>query len=368
MTDRPSGAGQDEPTPAERLAEEIRRAIPHRPGADAGSPAGGASLTRAWGEADRFIVPSVEPGAPFYRLKKILLRALRLVTRSQGSFNARVLQGARDLEKAIVVLREERSREIEELRRQVDLLHARLSAGSAGGASPASAGAPPAARPAPGLPEGFYLRFEEEFRGPEASVRRRQEAYAEFFRGAAGVVLDCGCGRGEFLEALRAAGVEARGVDANAVAVELARGKGLAAERGDVFESLGSERGSLGGVCALQLVEHFAPEEVYRFLELGFQALRPGGRLLLETINPDSVYAMRAYRLDPTHRWPVPADTLALMAREAGFVEREIRYFSPVPESDRLEESSENDRKLNRWIFGPQDYALFARRPAAESP
>ena len=361
MTDPP-----DRPSPAERLAEEIRRAIPARPG-EPGPPGAGASVTRAWGEADRFIVPSVEPGVSFYRLKKILLRALRLVTRSQGSFNARVLQGARDLERAIVVLREERSRELEELRRQVDILHARLSAGSAGTPAPARPDPAAGARPEPGLPEGFYLRFEEEFRGPEASVRRRQEAYAEFFRGSAGPVLDCGCGRGEFLEALRAAGVEACGIDANAVAVELARGKGLAAAREDVFDRLGRERGSLGGLGALQLVEHLAPVEVYRFLELGFQALKPGGRILIETINPDSLYAMRAYRLDPTHRWPVPADTLALMAREAGFVEREIRYFSPVPDSDRLQETSENDRKLNRWIFGPQDYALFARRPAAES-
>ncbi len=365
MADSPR-RGETEGAPAAReLAEEIRRAVSSLPGGDA-LPGRQASLTRAWAEADRFVVPSVEPGAPFHRLKRILLRALRLVTRSQGTFNARVLQGARDLERAIVVLKEERSRELEELRRQVDILHARLSSAALPGPAPEGVRGPATVRAAPVLPDGFYLRFEEAFRGPEAAVRQRQEAYAEFFRGTAAPVLDCGCGRGEFLEALRGAGVEARGVDSNAVAIELARAKGLAAEREDVFDRLGRERESLGGVSALQLVEHFAPEEAYRFLELCFRALLPGGRLLIETINPDSLYAMRAFRLDPTHRWPVPADTLALMAREAGFVDRETRYFSPVPEADRLQESSENDRKLNRWIFGPQDYALFARRPGAE--
>ncbi|HWC64836.1 MAG TPA: methyltransferase type 12, partial [Thermoanaerobaculia bacterium] len=91
----------------------------------------------------------------------------------------------------------------------------------------------------------------------------------------------------------------------------------------------------------------------------------PGGRLLLETINPDSLYAMRAYRLDPTHRWPVPAPTLSLLVRDAGFEEREIRFVSPVPPAEALEETGENERKLNRWLFGFQDYALFAERPRA---
>jgi hypothetical protein len=38
---------------------------------------------------------------------------------------------------------------------------------------------------------------------------------------------------------------------------------------------------------------------------------------------------------------------------------------SPLPEGERLEEQSDNDRKLNALLFGPQDYALVARVPAA---
>lgn len=354
------------PTPAdpeltaEQLSEEIRRAIPDRPGGE--EPGRRAALTRAWGDAERFVVPSVEPGVAFYRLKRLLLRGLRLVTRSQGTFNARVLQGARDLERAILRLSEERSKEIEQLRRQLDLLHARLSAASSETAPPARRDGLVAA-PGAGLPEGFYVRFEEELRGPEASIRERQRAYVDFFRAAGGEVLDCGCGRGEFLEVLRAAGIPAEGVDTNGVALELARAKGLTVGKEDVFDRLRRCDGALGGVSALQLVEHFEPEAVFGFLRLAFRALRPGGRLLVETINPDSLYALRAYRLDPTHRWPVPPPTLELMAREAGFADREIRYFSPVPDGERLAESTENDRKLNRWIFGPQDYALFAHHP-----
>jgi O-antigen chain-terminating methyltransferase len=337
---------------AEELAEEIRRAVPT---AAEGAP-DHFVLSRALSGMDRYVSPSVEPGVRFFRLKRLMLRALRLVTRPQATFNVRVLQGARDLERALLALKEERVRELADLRRDIDLLHARFSA------APASSGAaePPRSE---ALPDGFYVRFEEKFRGAEAAVRERQQAYSEFFRGCPGTVLDCGCGRGEFLEVLAAAGVRAEGVDTNTVSVELAQRKKLSVRRQDLFERLRQAPGGFGGISALQLVEHLEPRAVFEFLRLAHEALLPGGLLLLETVNPDSVYALRAYRLDPTHRWPVPSQTLDLMAREAGFVQREVRFFSPVPEAERLEETNENDRKLNHWIFGPQDYALFAHRP-----
>src|SRR5436309_3792716 len=59
-----------------------------------------------------------------------------------------------------------------------------------------------------------YLAFEDEFRGSAESVAARVCAYVPVFHGTSGVV-DLGCGRGEFLAALKAAGIEAAGVDAN---------------------------------------------------------------------------------------------------------------------------------------------------------
>jgi len=252
------------------------------------------------------------------------------------------------------------------LQREIDVVHARLSRQERG--QPRAAESEPSVSAtskggfSPRLPDGFYVRFEEQFRGAEGDIRERQGLYAKFFQGAPGPVLDCGCGRGEFLEILRAGGIAAQGVDANAIAVELAEAKGLDVSQEDLFASLRRRSSTLGGVAALQVVEHLEPAFVYEFLELAFAALAPGGRLLLETINPDSVYALKAYRLDPTHRWPVPAGTLELMAREVGFGARRVEMLSPVPDSERLVEADENDRRLNRLLFAPQDYALFAEK------
>ncbi|MGH9443373.1 MAG: class I SAM-dependent methyltransferase [Thermoanaerobaculia bacterium] len=356
------------------VAEEIRRGID-----EAGTAGALPPSSRVWDRAERFVVPSVEPGASFPRLKKMLLRLLRVVTRGQGTFNTIVLEEMREIEDAVSALVRESSRrtrtvdrlredfaqvrkDLDRIGHEYDIIHARFSAAERMPASRAPEPSPPAAAAAR-FPDGFYLRFEEEFRGPEEAIRARQRAYVDFFRSAVGPVLDCGCGRGEFLGVLKESGIASYGVDSNRIAVEMARARGVEAMSGDAFEHLRGIAGTLGGISALQLVEHLAPESVYEFLELCRRALSPGGRLLLETINPDSLYALRAFRLDPTHRWPVPASTLDLMAREVGFSEREIRWLSPVPPEETLEEKSENDRKVNRWLFGPQDYALLAALP-----
>jgi hypothetical protein len=73
--------------------------------------------------------------------------------------------------------------------------------------SPGPGGAPPAAD------AGFdYLAFEARFRGSEEAIRDRQRAYLDLL-GSRRRVVDLGCGRGELLELLRDAGVDAYGVE-----------------------------------------------------------------------------------------------------------------------------------------------------------
>ena len=55
-----------------------------------------------------------------------------------------------------------------------------------------------------------YLLFENRHRGSEAEIQDRQRVYLSYFKNS-GSVLDIGCGRGEFLELLKGAGIPARG-------------------------------------------------------------------------------------------------------------------------------------------------------------
>ena len=105
------------------------------------------------------------------------------------------------------------------------------------------------------------------------------------FEGASDV-LDVGCGRGEFLELLRAKGISARGIDLNEEMAAVCRERGLDATAGDALSYLLAQPdGSLGGLFAAQVVEHLEPDYLMRFLEAAYHKLRPGSKIVLETIN-----------------------------------------------------------------------------------
>jgi SAM-dependent methyltransferase len=226
-----------------------------------------------------------------------------------------------------------------------------------------------------------YAGFEDRQRGTEEEIRQRVAAYLPDLEGRA-PVLDLGCGRGEALAVLAAAGVPARGVDASAEMVARCRERGLDAAVGDLFGALaGATPGSLGGVVSFHVVEHLPPASIGRLVHLAYRALAPGGLLILETPNPLSVVvAARSFWLDPTHVRPVHPESLRLLFELAGFDPVEHLELRPFPERERLPEIDlaalpEEQRALadrvNRLrdalddlLFGHQDYALVGTKPA----
>jgi SAM-dependent methyltransferase len=233
---------------------------------------------------------------------------------------------------------------------------------------PAAAGADPAPQTVAAQPAAAafpdYFAFEAQMRGSTESVRERQRIYVDDLREAA-PVLDVGCGRGELLAVLREAGVEARGIDADADMVAYARGEGLDVEQADAVAYLeGLEDGSLGGIFAGQVVEHLPPATLVRVLELAARKLRPGGVLVAETINPLSPLALRNYYADLTHAQPLVPETLVLLARQAGFREVETRFLNEPADRLALPDDpviAANLGKLNDILFAPLDYAVIAR-------
>jgi 2-polyprenyl-3-methyl-5-hydroxy-6-metoxy-1,4-benzoquinol methylase len=224
-----------------------------------------------------------------------------------------------------------------------------------------------------------YMAFEDRFRGPQTDIGKRVEEYLPLLASATDVV-DIGCGRGELLGALASCGVTARGVDISPAMVELSRSKGFEAELGDALSYLERQRPeSIGGLVAVQVVEHFTPAYLTRFLDAAFQAMRPGAPLILETINPACWMAFfETYLRDVTHQQPLHADTLKLLVQAAGFGQVDVQFRRPVRDSDRLAAvpvtaaapgldaitAAINDHaeKLNARIFSFMDYVVIARR------
>ena len=231
-----------------------------------------------------------------------------------------------------------------------------------------------------------YVGFEDRFRGSENEIRARLADYVPYFAGQSNV-LDIGCGRGEFLDLLRERGISATGLDLNPEMIEVCRSRGLEASTAD---ALGYLRGlpdeSLGGIIAVQVIEHLQPNYLTEMLGLAFDKLRPGGRIVFETINPTCWVAFfESFIRDLTHVKPIHPETLQYLLQAGGFTNVEIVYRSPIAEAGRLRKVTarpehfgdtttdplselvssfnSNVERLNERIFSCQDFAAIATKP-----
>ena len=217
-------------------------------------------------------------------------------------------------------------------------------AASAGGAGGQAAAVVAAATPRPTAPAidsvnaYKYVAFENRFRGSEADIRSRLLQYVELFDGADNV-LDLGCGRGEFLALLRERGIRAHGLDINHEMIEACRAAGLEALEGDALAHLESlPDASLGGLIAVQVVEHFQPAYLTTFLDVAYHKLKPGAKIVLETLNPSCWFAFfEAYIRDITHAWPLHPETLKFLVVASGFQRVDLRWLSPYPSDAKLQ-------------------------------
>jgi SAM-dependent methyltransferase len=225
---------------------------------------------------------------------------------------------------------------------------------------------PPAHAAAAAIPID-WMRFADAFRGPEDAIRERQKRYASRFARALNEnsvyeILDLGCGRGEFLEAAREAGLSARGIDQSPECIALCRAKGLVVEQADLFAYLAAvEDRSLGGVFCSQVVEHLPPERVPALVRLLAAKLRPGALAAIETPNPEclAIFATHFY-LDPTHTRPIPPVLLGFYLEEAGMGNVEVERLAPAAES--IPALNDLPASVRDALFGGLDYAIFARK------
>lgn len=227
------------------------------------------------------------------------------------------------------------------------------------------------------FPDRSYLLLENRYRGSEEEISRRMGIYPELFKDARGPVLDIGSGRGELLRLFTAGGIQAYGVDLDTVMVNVANSNGCKTLSGDGIAHLRSlPDASLGGIVAIQVVEHLTREQLKELCELAKIKVKPGGRVAFETINPQSLLALSSnYFRDPTHVWPMHPDTLGYMATLAGLKIIDTKMLSPVSPNhllkdipvdsshtpavgDAIHRINENIGQLNRLLYGFQDYCL----------
>jgi len=174
--------------------------------------------------------------------------------------------------------------------------------------------------------DNFYRDFEDRFRGSLQDIRLRLEQYVEFLNPILSVypkgsIVDLGCGRGEWLELTQELGFTSCGVDLDEGMLSACKDKGLNAVRGQALEYLSSlEDDSQAVVSAFHVVEHIPFDELRRWVSEALRVLKPGGLLIFETPNPESIaVATVNFYLDPTHLRPIPPNLLSFVLENSGF-------------------------------------------------
>jgi len=165
-------------------------------------------------------------------------------------------------------------------------------------------------------------------------------------------VLDIGCGEGQFIELLEARGINVSGIDSDTQMVRNCFDKGLNVVEADLFDYLPQQRGRFDGIFCSNVVEHLSAQEAIRFVQITFEALRPGGVFLVTTPNPGSLIVhLYEFWRDATHVRLYSRFLLEFLLSWAGFCnvqsgENPRTVWTPPAELQAVPKSLED---LSSW-------------------
>ena len=217
------------------------------------------------------------------------------------------------------------------------------------------------------LKDNFYRAFEEKYRGSRENIKERQKIYLPFILPLHEIypddmVLDIGCGRGEWLELMQDNDIPAKGVDLDERMLEAGLSLGLNVEKGDGITFLhNADDESAIAITSFHVIEHISFKQLYNFINEAYRVLKPGGVLILETPNTENLkVASQTFYIDPTHSKPIPFALLSYLTEYLNFSRNKIVRLN---EYDNL--ANQLFANLEQvFEFVSPDYALIAQKGA----
>lgn len=145
-------------------------------------------------------------------------------------------------------------------------------------------------------------------------------------------ILDVGCGFGSLLRVFHKMGyANATGIEISAEQVATAHSLGIDCVRqGDLADELQRSQNAYDVIVAFDVLEHFTKDEVLEVLSRAYQALKPGGRLILHVPNGEAIFAGKIYFGDFTHQVAFTSRSLRQVATYAGFSEVNCYEDKPI--------------------------------------
>ncbi len=145
-------------------------------------------------------------------------------------------------------------------------------------------------------------------------------------------IVDLACGGGKLLYFFKRMGyTNIAGVDISPEQVRLAKQVTPNVGEANVLDWLEDHPTSFDLISGFDIVEHFHKDEVLRFLDACHAALKPGGRMILQTPNADSPWGTVHRYNDFTHEVGFNPNALSRLLSLTGFQKIESRETGPIP-------------------------------------
>ncbi len=187
----------------------------------------------------------------------------------------------------------------------------------------------------------IYEKYASGFQDAEenfdsTAAERWGKTYDYYFRGwlpesKDATIVDLACGGGNLLHYFKQRGYpKVTGVDISPEQVKLSLQVTPDVWEGNVLDFLANHPNSFDCITGLDIVEHFYKPEVLHFLDLCHAALKPQGRLILQTPNADSPWGTTSRYGDFTHEVGFNPNSLLRLLTLSSFKRLEARELGPA--------------------------------------
>lgn len=145
-------------------------------------------------------------------------------------------------------------------------------------------------------------------------------------------IIDVACGAGHFLYFLKKNNYKnIHGIDLSKEQIEYANKIGLTeVEVADLFYYLPQYPEKYDMIIANDIIEHLTKDEILKFLDTLYAALKPGGTILIGTVNAASLFGTAAVYVDFTHEQGFTPISLSQVLRVCNFENVQVHGDGPI--------------------------------------
>lgn len=170
----------------------------------------------------------------------------------------------------------------------------------------------------------------EEYKLYAKAAKKRYKDVLPQDKGAS--IIDIACGGGHFIYFLQQQGYSnVWGIDISQEQLDVAEKMGVNnLKKSDFVEYLSKCSVKFDMIIAIDIIEHLRKDEILSFLDTICDSLKPKGKVLIGTLNSQSLFSGRSLYCDFTHEQGFTPDSLSQVLRVCNFKNIQVYGEEPV--------------------------------------